>query len=325
MSFPDPCSETLQQGILKWLHKAKAQSKGKYIVYSAAFSVLEALREHGWPLERSDYISEKNQIRMSGPKFRKVLEKTLGAERVKRLNLPTEGGRTTRSGPTTADDFVELLIELLPSSLTARTTVEAFADCLETVVAEEFERHILSLSGIRVSKPPAQYPLSEFVRDVLDAAGKRRGAVAHHLVGAKLTLRLGMSEGLVPRSYTAADQQAEVPGDYWCANTAFHVTVAPTEALVRKCRNNIAKGWRVWIITTRERVEMTRGMVEVAGLSKQVQVSAISDFLGQNLEEIGSFSSQQIPHQAEDLVREYNHRIDRAENSDPTLKIEFGS
>jgi len=325
MSSPNPCNATLRQGVLQWLQKSKAQSLGKYIVYAAAFSVLEALREHGWPLERSDYISEKNQIRMSGAKFRRVLGKALGAERVERLNLPKEGGRTTRSGPTIADDFIGLLIELLPSSLTTRTTAKAFADCLEAVIAEDFERYILSLSGIRVSKPPAQYPLSEFVRDVLEAADKRRGAVAHHLVGAKLTLRLGMSKGLVPRSYTAADQQAEVPGDYWCESTAFHVTVAPTEALVRKCRNNIAKGWRVWIITTRERVEMTRGMVEVAGLSKQVQVSAISDFLGQNLEEIGSFSSQQIPHQAEDLVREYNHRIDQAENGDPTLKIEFGS
>lgn len=330
----NPCdatkvTRTLAPKILDWLKEAKKKARGKFVVYSAVFGVLEALREHGWPLEREHYVSEGNQIRMSGAKFKEVLQKALGPERVSQLTLPSEGGRTTRSAPTVAEKLVAWLSGVLPDSL-PKEEGALLADCLEFVVAGEFEHYMHSISAIRVPKPNPQRPLSEFVRQVIERAGKNRGGVAHHLVGAKLALRLpqeGKKEGLAPRPHTAADQQANVLGDYWYQDTVFHVTVSPTLKLFEKCRDNLAKGRRVWVITTRENIDSARTLADAVenGLAQRLQIVSISDFVGQNLEEIGGFSTSGIAQEAEDLISEYNARIDEAENGDPSLKIEFGS
>lgn len=331
----NPCDElnthhTLRSGLIEWLKQTKKKARGKFVVYSAVFGVLEALREHGWPLERRHYVSEGNQLRMSGVKFKEVLKRALGPERVSRLTLPSEGGRTTRSAPSIAEKLTDWLSDVLPDSLSIEEGV-LLANCLEYIVAEEFEEYMHSISAIRVPKPNPQRPLSEFVRQVITEAKRNRGAVVHHLVGAKLALRLPQQEkrqnGLAPRPHTAADQQVDVPGDYWYQNTAFHVTVAPSLKLFEKCHDNLAKGWRVWVITLREATDRARTLADAVeeGLARRLQIISISDFIGQNLEEIGGFSTLGVAQEAEALIQEYNARIDEAENGNPSLKIEFGS
>lgn len=318
------------QRLLEWVRQARERAKGRHVVYSAVFCVLEAIRTHGWPLKETHYISEGNQIRMSRNRFKEVLERALGPERVSRLALPSEGGRTTRSAPRVARDLVGWLESVLPDSPPPGGW-GSLADCWELVVAEEYERHMRAMSAIRVPKPDPRHPLSEFVRQVLEAAGRdRRGAVAHHLVGAKLAIRFPSTDwggGLAPRSYRAADRQADAPGDYWYGDTVFHVTVSPAPELFEKCLGNLAGGMRVWVITPQEKIDAARALAESTGegLTQRLQIISISDFVGQNLEEIGGFSVPGVAQEAEKLVSEYNRRIDEAENGDPSLKIEFGS
>ncbi|HFC09819.1 MAG TPA: DUF4928 domain-containing protein [Chloroflexi bacterium] len=326
----NPCNDqfslSIKPQLLSWLQKAKRASKGRFVVYSAVFGVLEAIREHGWPIARSYYVSKGNQIRMNKHKFEKVLTRALGPKRTALLKVPREGGRTTRSTPAVADKFVDWLKSVFPPELDSETAKD-YADCLELFASEDFEQFMLSQAGISVPKPSPQFPLSEFVQKIIEKAGNKRGAVIHHLVGAKLAIRLGQSDELEPRPYTAADKQIDVPGDYWYRNTAFHVTAAPSGELLKKCQDNLAKGWRVWIITLREGVETARILAKDldAKLAKNIQVVSVPEFVGQNLEEIGAFASDNIAQQAERLLQEYNDRIDKAEDGDPTLKIIFGS
>lgn len=77
--MPEFCNDEDERarGALQWLHDAKKTARGRYVVYSAAFGVPEAIIQHGWPIREEHFISKKNQILMGGRKFKAVLTDAL--------------------------------------------------------------------------------------------------------------------------------------------------------------------------------------------------------------------------------------------------------
>lgn len=70
-----------------------------------------------------------------------------------RLKLPAEGGRTTRSGPTWAKEFVETVLKMFPPGAVDKKDGASLAKCLESIIAQDYQRFILLMSGIRVPRP----------------------------------------------------------------------------------------------------------------------------------------------------------------------------
>lgn len=213
------------------------------------------------------------------------------------------------------------------SEITALTDEQRgrLVDSLESLLASEYEADVLATQPLRIEAPDGRGPLAAAVTTLLARAeeAKRAGPVAHHLVGAKLRLRFPGHKGLEARSSTAADKQANLPGDYLIADTVFHVTVAPSDSLLEKCRTNINGGYRVWVLVPESQVLAARQMAKERGLSDRIAIQSIEWFVGQNLEEIAEFRMESARGVARKLIEEYNRQVGEVEG-DPSLKIELG-
>lgn len=154
------------------------------------------------------------------------------------------------------------------------------------------------------------------VADILDVAARRPdqqvGVVAQHLVGAKLELRFPTLQVGRDRA-NAADRQTRREGDFQLGNTAFHVTVAPSQKLVARARENLNDGFRPVMLVSEGKVPFARGLFESEGMQSRVGVQSIETFVGTNVEEMGGFEAQDIRAGAARLVRRYNERIDACE------------
>ncbi|OCK13735.1 DUF4928 family protein [Cutibacterium avidum] len=139
-------------------------------------------------------------------------------------------------------------------------------------------------------------------------------------VGAKLQLRFPDLEVGMDRA-NAADQQTDRQGDFQIGTTAFHVTVSPMQKLIDRCRENIRDGYRPVIVTSSDRVAAARQLAEVGEIGDQVQVAAVEDWVGTNIEEISQYEGNHIRCGVALLIRTYNVRITEIE-VDQSLRID---
>lgn len=87
------------------------------------------------------------------------------------------------------------------------------------------------------------------IRNLLDTASKENkgGAVAQHLVGAKLQLRFP-NLNISNESYSTADLQTQRSGDFRVGDTVFHVTMSPMQGVFSKCQENLHDGDRKSVV-----------------------------------------------------------------------------
>jgi Domain of unknown function (DUF4928) len=149
------------------------------------------------------------------------------------------------------------------------------------------------------------------------------GAVLQYLVGAKLKCILGDHVGPF-HSFSTSDEQSGRSGDFVVEDVAIHVTTAPGEALIERCRSNLENSLWPLIITVGKGVKVAEGLAENSGLSDRLEVFDAEQFLASNFYEIGRFRLQRSRGAIADLIREYNLIIETYE-TDPSLRIEFAS
>ena len=171
---------------------------------------------------------------------------------------------------------------------------------------------------------PMERLLGEILSSVRGSDATKSGAVAQHLVGAKLELRFRCHGITIPNHpANAADQQTGRSGDFLVGDTAFHVTLAPAPALLDKCKENLRAGLRVVLIVPESKRAAARQLAELAGLQDRVGVGAsLEEFIGQNLEEMGLYTHADIRRQLRDLLETYNRRVSDAE-TDPSLLFDL--
>jgi hypothetical protein len=123
--------------------------------------------------------------------------------------------------------------------------------------------------------------------------------------------------------FSVADQSTERGGDFQIDSITIHVTTHPTEALARKCGDNLNHGLKPIIITT------TKGMVEAAvhlsdrHLTERVDVLDCSPFLTANLYEHSLFKVAGCKVTFTKLLERYNEIVDECE-TDPGLRVGLG-
>jgi hypothetical protein len=176
----------------------------------------------------------------------------------------------------------------------------------------------------------ASRSLRNVVRDVLEQAEERQkttpgvyyaGAVMQHMVGAKLDCALGAGK-FEHNSYSTSDQQSGRSGDFLIGDVAIHVTTAPGEAVVERCRDNLNDGFRPILVTGQRGFLVAEGLASNAKLADRIDIFEVEQFIALNLYEIGKFGAEGRRVAVADFVSRYNEIIDDFE-TDPSLKIEF--
>jgi hypothetical protein len=235
------------------------------------------------------------------------------------LVLAEEGGRTNRGSMGHMVEYVRFLNALGND-----------AD-LKAIEAWWIERikDFFAAKPFALKYDPAK-SMRTMVRDLLQQAEKRQkerpgttfaGTVLQHLVGAKLELLL---PGKVEHhGASAADEAGGRAGDFLLSDVAIHVTTAPTEALIRKCSENLSAGFRPLVVTVQKRVAMADGLAEEAGIAARLEIFEAEQFLAGNVYELGKFDPDQRRATVGRLVNAYN-KIVSAQETDPSLQITIG-
>lgn len=280
---------------------------------AAALIVLDRLRE-GCDLRLDAHLAPGGaQIAgMSLPALRRILER-FGERR----EFPSEGGRTNRGNNTPIANMLAAL---------GRGGLETMEAQARGAAIDEMQRFLVTtldayyrLERIRFDFD-ARRPVRVLINDILLKARDRgqAGAVAQHLVGAKLAIRFPEKTiGNFP--YSAADEQGGRSGDFQVGNTAFHVTVSPTCGHAERCSRNLRAGLAVFLIVPDSEVGRGRLRVEDEGLTGRVAVESLESFVGQNVSEIAEFSPDRLSHTLGDMLREYNRRVSSVETDGSLL------
>ena len=308
-----PALDTLR----RWFDRFKSSSgeEPKTYVVCAGLAVLERMRS-SFPLKRNDYVTPGNQVKTSGSLIQSILRRN-GEER----RFTSEGGRTTRGTVPAAERLVKELNDMrLLAGLSDKErgrVVDELQVWLVERVRDYFDRQKIEIE-VNLSKPSPQ-----IVGDILAAAGSKVGAVAQHLVGAKLAVRFPHLE-IANFSYTTADQQLGRPGDFVVSDTAFHVTVSPMPPVLEKCDGNLRDGFRSMLLVPESRLQAARQMAEAIDVQDRVGIVSIEAFVGQNIEELGGFGKAQLAENFREILAKYNERVEEAE-ADRSLLIRLPS
>ncbi len=146
------------------------------------------------------------------------------------------------------------------------------------------------------------------------------GPVAEYLVGAKLALRFPQNH-VENKSYSTADAPSARPGDFTLGDTAFHVTISPSSGHFERCLENIRQGMRPYVLVPDNVLSGARQLATITAVGK-ISVESIEFFVSQNLDELSTFSKNNLISGFGRLLQLYNQRVDVVEN-DKSLLIEI--
>ena len=284
-------------------------------VIAVSLVVLDRLKAD-YDLDFSKYLSDDGmQVKgASGEKTKKILAR-FGETRP----FLVEGGRTSRGTPRGIQKLLVFLKSLELENLVSNQREEMltlFQAFLVDRVRDFFNRKKIKI----VFNPNmSSFQVISLVIN-LSKVEKKWGAVAQHLVGAKLQLRFPEFK-ISNEHVSASDEMTHRKGDFMVQTTVFHVTVAPGEKVLEKCRMNVLEGYRVYLIVPFERLGIIQSQVQDI-FDGKVQLVSIENFVSQNIDEIGGFGDKGITQGLIDLLNLYNERVNAVE-LDKSLMIEL--
>jgi hypothetical protein len=194
------------------------------------------------------------------------------------------------------------------------------------------KRRPRTLSGrrpLRV-KLDASKGLRAVVRDVIGQAVVRQqttphsynaGAVLRHLVGAKLDCALGKGK-VEHNSSSLPDSPGPRAADFFLGDVAIHVMIAPGEAVIKRCRENLNNGIRPVLVTLQRGLDVAEGLAKNVELGDCIDIFEIEQFLALNIYTLGNFAAGGRKTVVTEIFDRYNEIIEEVE-TDPSLKIEL--
>jgi len=276
-------------------------------------------REQKPPFSAHDFLTRQGgQVAGLG---RGAVQNILAEHNINRV-LAEEGGRTSRGSIQKMRAYVDFLNELDKRNLLYFPTIEKW---WVGKVKEFFSSKPFSL------KTDFSKSIRSIVSDLIDAAFARQrectgtmvaGAVMQHLVGAKIETALPEIK-IKHEGFSVADAPMGRKGDFFIGDTAIHVTTAPTEALIRKCCDNLLHNLRPLIITTQSGVGGAIALAKNANVSERIDILEIEQFLATNVYEWSAFQQSKRTLSVRQLIDAYNRIIEQCE-TDPSLKIAIG-
>jgi hypothetical protein len=175
--------------------------------------------------------------------------------------------------------------------------------------------------NINISCAKHHSPASWISKILEEAKGKSGGKIEQHLVGAKLEQRLPGIE-ISNHPGHAGDAQTGRSGDYTIGTTCFHITAAPSHAVVEKCAKNAQAGLHPVLLVPRDNVAKARHLAEDAAVFERVTILAIEDFIAGNIILLSSGNQQEFFAILQSIIKKYNRRLEEVE-TDLSLKIDL--
>lgn len=305
---------SLEKALIQFRDGNSVKSKGQLAVM---LHITRLAIENGLPLDPEALRTDKEgQVKGLGKGRVQNILKCYGITRV----LAEEGGRTSRGSLGNASDYVGFL-----NALHAEKQVDVLA--IEKWWVARVQDYF-SGKPFTLKFDPSK-SLRSIVSDLLAQAMKRQkdnpgttyaGTVLQHLVGAKLDLILPEGKRVTHHGANVADSSTARAGDFVLDDVAIHVTTAPSEALIRKCKINIEAGLRPIVVTI---VESRAGLESLAKgfeIEGRIDVIEAEQFIATNILEWSRFIGKAQKEEIERLIGQYNSIVDEKE-TDPSLKI----
>ena len=307
--------EDLQEILATFTKDKKFNRKGPLCV---ALVMTKQAKKTGLPLDPGQLLTKRGGQVLGLNKV--AVQSILAGHGITRV-LASEAGRTSRGSIDNMREYVALLNQLHAKDAAELDAIEGFwiERVHEYFAAKPFKIRLDASRSLRM-----------VVRDVLGQAEDRQkttpgvhyaGAVMQHMVGAKLDCALGQGN-FEHNSYSTSDQQSGRRGDFSVGDVVIHVTTAPGEAVIERCRDNINEGIRPVLVTGQRGLTVAEGLADNAGLGDRIDIFEIEQFIALNLYELGKFAADGRRVAVSDLVNRYNEIIDDVE-TDPSLKIGF--
>jgi Domain of unknown function (DUF4928) len=285
-----------------------------------ALVITEHARSKGLPLDPAALVTAKQgQVLGLGKSAVQAILKRHGITKV----LASEGGRTSRGSIENMRAYVAFLNDLESKSPIDLEMIESF--WVERVraffAAKPFTLRVDSSLSIRAVVRALMLQVEARQRE--SKGSMIVGTVMQHLVGAKLQTALG-SRAVVEHHGANTNDASARGGDFDIGDVCIHVTAAPSQALIDKCRSNLNDGRKPIIVTTRQRAETAESLAEDGGIGARLEVIEFEQFLATNVHELGVFETSGRNEAMSEIVSCYN-RIVQAHETDPSLMIEVGS
>jgi hypothetical protein len=283
-----------------------------------ALVVTETARMRGLPLKPEELrTDQRGQVAGLG---KAAVQKIIEAHGITKI-LAEEGGRTSRGSLGLMEAYITALNELNQTkSLDLNEALTWWIQKVHAHFASEGPKfHFDSGKSLRAN-----------INDLLDQATELQatgggtnyvGAMLQHLVGAKLDIVLGPGK-LHHHGSSVADHSTDRKADFQVEAVAIHVTTHPTEALVRKCGENINAGLKPLIITLGEAVRPADFILKTFNLNDRVDVLDAAQFLTANVYERSLFKAAECKVTLAALLSRYNTIVDQCE-TDPSLRIKL--
>ena len=302
----------------KFAKEHAVTSKGKL---SVVLYVTRTAQHKGLPLKLAELRTPgRGQVQgLSRSSIQSILA-DYGIHRV----LAHEGGRTSRGSLGLMENYVHFINDLNERGLADLKGIERWwVDRVGDFFA----------SQPFVLRYDVGKSIGSMVRDLLDQARHRQeenlgttyvGAMLQHLVGAKLDLVL-KGRGVLVAHYGAsvADAPKAREGDFVIDKVAIHVTTAPGQALMQKCKQNLDSGYRPIIVTLHNMTPAAESNAALEGIEGRLDILAADQFLAANLHELSGFQDSERLSTVDDLVERYNDIVNTCE-TDPSLRINIG-
>ncbi len=308
-------SKELKKRLSDFTSANKFSTKGKLCV---ALVVTDHARKKEMPLVPNELLTKSGgQVQGLG---KTAVQKILGRHEIKKV-LAQEGGRTSRGSIDNMQKYVDFLNQLEKDEILNLEEVESY--WIEQV------RKYFASKPFKINLDQS-ISLRAVIADLIVQVKKRQeqaphiqtmGAVLQHLVGAKLETVFPEGKKLKHHSYSTSDAQTARPGDFFLGDSSIHVTTAPSEALIKKCKRNLEQNLNPIIVTLDEKVQVAFGLAENQRLYERIEVFSIEQFLAVNIYELGKFEKKGKTSSIKKLIKAYNKVIDEYE-TDPSLRIE---
>lgn len=236
--------------------------------------------------------------------------------------LAEEGGRTSRGSIQRMRSYIALLNDLSKMGPIDFNALELW---WINRIKQFFSSLPLKL------KIDSSKSLRSIVADLMEIAFNRQhempgtmiaGAVMEHLVGAKLEISLKNVE-ISHKGFSVADSPGDRKGDFTIEDTVIHVTTAPSEALIRKCIDNLNENLRPVIITTQSAAGGGIAHAKNAGVEDRFDILEVDQFIATNIYEWSGFKQTERRVNFKELVVVFNRIVEETE-TDPSLLISIG-
>lgn len=281
-----------------------------------ALVVTEAAKARGLPIDPDSLrTEEEGQVAGLG---KAAVQRILSGHGIQKV-LAEEGGRTSRGSLGLMKAYVHALNELAAiGQANLEEALKWWIDQVRTHFASEGPKfHFDTGKSLRANIED----LLEQAEEVQSGGGGMNyvGAMLQHLVGAKLDVVLGIGK-ITHHGASVADHSTDRKGDFHIGNVALHVTTHPSEALIRKCGDNLKNGLKPVIITLHQGVAGALFLLDASEISDRVDVLDATQFLTANVYERSLFQTETCKVTLSALLERYNEIVLTCE-TDPMLVI----